>query len=201
MANDNPLFNLTSFLFGNVDDNGQLIDDILDADCKKHLNSLGKLGLQPLLTEIIGDDAIKSENIEETNENFDDFGLDVKSPSAIDYSDENEVASDPLVSDSNEEKSPNDFSSEVDGSMPPPSTTVSGWKSSNASDEMESRKRKLETPLAAMLPAKYANVDVTEFFPDFRFGKVIRARISTKLLHVFSYCVPFNVNPKHSSYV
>lgn len=33
-------------------------------------------------------------------------------------------------------------------------------------------KRKLETPLAAMLPSKYANVDVTELFPDFRHGQV-----------------------------
>lgn len=32
--------------------------------------------------------------------------------------------------------------------------------------------RKLETPLAAMLPSKYANVEVTELFPDFRPDKV-----------------------------
>lgn len=32
--------------------------------------------------------------------------------------------------------------------------------------------KKLETPLAAMLPSKYANVDVTELFPDFRPDKV-----------------------------
>lgn len=37
----------------------------------------------------------------------------------------------------------------------------------------EDEKKKLETPLAAMLPSKYANVDVTELFPDFRHGKVI----------------------------
>lgn len=36
----------------------------------------------------------------------------------------------------------------------------------------ETEKKKLETPLAAMLPSKYANVDVTELFPDFRHGKV-----------------------------
>lgn len=34
--------------------------------------------------------------------------------------------------------------------------------------------RKLETPLAAMLPSKYANVDVRELFPDFRPDKVLR---------------------------
>lgn len=35
-------------------------------------------------------------------------------------------------------------------------------------------RKKLETPLAAMLPSKYANIDVTELFPDFRHGKVLR---------------------------
>lgn len=32
--------------------------------------------------------------------------------------------------------------------------------------------KKLETPLAAMLPSKYANTNVTELFPDFRPDKV-----------------------------
>lgn len=43
----------------------------------------------------------------------------------------------------------------------------------SSSDEMRSEK-KLETPLAAMLPSKYANVDVRELFPDFRPDKVLR---------------------------
>ncbi|XP_067618163.1 transcription initiation factor TFIID subunit 1 isoform X3 [Eurosta solidaginis] len=34
--------------------------------------------------------------------------------------------------------------------------------------------RKLDTPLADMLPSKYANVDVRELFPDFRPDKVLR---------------------------
>ncbi|XP_037910415.1 transcription initiation factor TFIID subunit 1 isoform X2 [Hermetia illucens] len=34
--------------------------------------------------------------------------------------------------------------------------------------------KKLETPLAAMLPSKYANVDVRELFPDFRPDAVLR---------------------------
>lgn len=32
--------------------------------------------------------------------------------------------------------------------------------------------RRRDTPLAAMLPSKYADVDVTEIFPDFRYDKV-----------------------------
>lgn len=41
----------------------------------------------------------------------------------------------------------------------------------SGNDDGEPRK-KLETPLAAMLPSKYENVDVTELFPDFRHGQV-----------------------------
>lgn len=52
-------------------------------------------------------------------------------------------------------------------------------KDSGSSDEGKKEKdreidRKLETPLAAMLPSKYANVDVRELFPDFRPDKVLR---------------------------
>lgn len=172
----NSLFNLTSFLFGNVDKSGQLEDDILDDDCKRYLNSLGKLGLQPLLTEIIGEDVIKSE------ENDTEFGspdiVDVKSPSAKDYFDEGELASDPLV-DETIKKQTDPLDGIPEENLPkfpvPISVTVSKC-SSIASEKMEggaeSRKRKLETPLAAMLPEKYADADVREFFPDFRFGKV-----------------------------
>jgi len=35
-------------------------------------------------------------------------------------------------------------------------------------------RRRLDTPLAAMLPAKYENIDITEVFPDFRYDKVSR---------------------------
>lgn len=44
---------------------------------------------------------------------------------------------------------------------------------SGSGDESKADK-KLETPLAAMLPSKYANVDVRELFPDFRPDKVLR---------------------------
>lgn len=58
--------------------------------------------------------------------------------------------------------------------MPPPPVPVNREHKEpeviRASDDVE--RKKLETPLAAMLPSKYANVDVTELFPDFRHGKV-----------------------------
>lgn len=43
-----------------------------------------------------------------------------------------------------------------------------------SSDEGRNADRRLETPLAAKLPSKYANVDVRELFPDFRPDKVLR---------------------------
>lgn len=60
--------------------------------------------------------------------------------------------------------------------MPPPPTVPIKQESfesekQSGMEEPETRK-KLETPLAAMLPSKYANVDVTELFPDFRHGQV-----------------------------
>lgn len=57
--------------------------------------------------------------------------------------------------------------------MPPP--PVPEEKEILTEEEAEAvRQRKLETPLAAMLPSKYANTDVTELFPDFRANKVLR---------------------------
>ncbi|XP_049286152.1 transcription initiation factor TFIID subunit 1 isoform X2 [Anopheles funestus] len=63
--------------------------------------------------------------------------------------------------------------------MPPPTAPVSGdGTATNASqspdDASKDKPKKLETPLAAMLPSKYQNVDVREFFPDFRPDKVLR---------------------------
>ncbi|KAI9580485.1 transcription initiation factor TFIID subunit 1 isoform X1 [Glossina fuscipes] len=75
--------------------------------------------------------------------------------------------------------------------MPPPSAPARG-QSSTANPEANSKQdaaetssnndvqpekpleRKLDTPLADMLPTKYANVDVRELFPDFRPDKVLR---------------------------
>jgi transcription initiation factor TFIID subunit 1 len=59
--------------------------------------------------------------------------------------------------------------------MPPP--PLPGAEKDDNTTEHEAtsrdgRQRKLDTPLAAMLPSKYQNVDVTEIFPDFRVDKV-----------------------------
>lgn len=60
--------------------------------------------------------------------------------------------------------------------MPPPPAPISAENTSaqanGSTTDDGDNKKKLETPLAAMLPSKYADVDVTELFPDFRHGKV-----------------------------
>ncbi|XP_058813451.1 transcription initiation factor TFIID subunit 1 isoform X2 [Topomyia yanbarensis] len=62
--------------------------------------------------------------------------------------------------------------------MPPPSAPISGVEGKIDAEEVIVEKpkveRKLDTPLAAMLPSKYADVDVRELFPDFRPDKVLR---------------------------
>uniref|UniRef100_A0A182XX78 Transcription initiation factor TFIID subunit 1 n=1 Tax=Anopheles stephensi TaxID=30069 RepID=A0A182XX78_ANOST len=64
--------------------------------------------------------------------------------------------------------------------MPPPTAPVSSdgttapSTASTADESSKDKPKKLETPLAAMLPSKYQNVDVREFFPDFRPDKVLR---------------------------
>lgn len=143
--------NLTGFLFGNIDREGKLEADILDDESKRQLATLGRFGFMSMLENVIKEDDSGSKN-----HSSDDEDEGRKSPTAEDYSDINELAEDeggPSVDDS--------------VLMPPPPTPTS--KSMSASDA----KKKLETPLAAMLPSKYANIDVRELFPDFRPDKVL----------------------------
>ncbi|KAJ0177252.1 hypothetical protein K1T71_007261 [Dendrolimus kikuchii] len=215
-----PGMDLTGFLFGNIDESGNLEDDgLLDGDAKKMLSSLNRLGLGSMLSEVLDTEEISKEDEEK------DYAQ--KSPSAVDFFDiddvaeevkdldvstnqeaQNDVAStDPLVKEeiepsqdvldtavdplsdcpqSEEKEKDNwkkkEFYEQTDGTgnnddgyegdmegdgglMPPPSTVPHKQKSD--------KPKKLETPLAAMLPSKYANVDVTELFPDFRPDKVL----------------------------
>lgn len=97
-----PGLNITGFLFGNIDDNGQLEDDVLDPEAKQHLASLGRLGLSSFINEMMSNDCIneekdnKTDNKIEENQNANDTDVDyfVKSPTALDFSDINELADD-----------------------------------------------------------------------------------------------------------
>ncbi|KPJ18499.1 Transcription initiation factor TFIID subunit 1 [Papilio machaon] len=205
---------LTGFLFGNIDESGQLEDEgLLDGESKKMLSSLNRLGFGSMLSEVLDQD--------EPNPEDEEKDYSEKSPSAVDFFDIEDVAEEVKVeelddstnqdaqdtsieeskgneirespsketisdcpqnegNDRNEDWSQSDYvkkedqrnndegyegDMEGDGGLMPPPSTVPKQKSD--------KPKKLETPLAAMLPSKYANVDVTELFPDFRPDKVL----------------------------
>lgn len=95
--------NITGFLFGNIDDNGQLEDDILDPEAKQQLASLSRLGLSSFISEMMQNESAtegKEDNEVEKNEeqnkaeNNKDSDCNIKSPTAQDFSDINELADD-----------------------------------------------------------------------------------------------------------
>lgn len=108
---------LTGFLFGNVDESGRLESDVFDSETQRQLASLGRLGLGSLLQEMMGDVQADekdehSESDDELNENkpttngndnehtaeeLKNDNFDQKSPSAVDYSDINELADDEVA--------------------------------------------------------------------------------------------------------
>ncbi|XP_078787376.1 transcription initiation factor TFIID subunit 1 isoform X9 [Oryzias latipes] len=86
-------FSLTGFLFGNINEDGQLEDDsVLDNESKKHLAGLGTLGLGSLITEITANEGEEKEN--KDSENVDGEGWVKSTDDAVDYSDISEVAED-----------------------------------------------------------------------------------------------------------
>ncbi|KAL6098931.1 taf1 [Pungitius sinensis] len=90
---DRP-FSLTGFLFGNINEDGQLEDDsVLDNESKKHLAGLGSLGLGSLITEITANDEDDQEDSRD-NTNVDAAGWVKSTADAVDYSDISEVAED-----------------------------------------------------------------------------------------------------------
>ncbi|XP_016358234.1 transcription initiation factor TFIID subunit 1-like isoform X1 [Sinocyclocheilus anshuiensis] len=90
---DRP-FHLTGFLFGNINENGQLEDDsVLDTESKKHLAGLGTLGLGSLITEITASEEDTAEQGQDQS-NTDAEGWVRSTEDAVDYSDISEVAED-----------------------------------------------------------------------------------------------------------
>ncbi|XP_068187633.1 transcription initiation factor TFIID subunit 1 isoform X3 [Antennarius striatus] len=90
---DRP-FSITGFLFGNINEDGQLEDDsVLDNESKKHLAGLGSLGLGSLITEITSSE---NDGQEESRESVsvDAEGWVKSTEDAVDYSDISEVAED-----------------------------------------------------------------------------------------------------------
>ncbi|KAH9513821.1 Transcription initiation factor TFIID subunit 1 [Bulinus truncatus] len=191
---------LTGFLFGNIDEKGELAEDFLDEDTKRHLGSLSQLGIGTMVQELTRE--VSFETLSPPG--YEDYGR--KSPSAVDFSDITEI-----VDEEEDIRRKPDY--EIRGSvddqereeddrklMPPPSwlpcptqpisinTSYGGSLSAsapitsvakfNADDQTSpsdlSPGKKLNTPLADMMPPELANVDVTSLFPEFRHGQVLR---------------------------
>uniref|UniRef100_A0A1A8M2C2 Transcription initiation factor TFIID subunit n=1 Tax=Nothobranchius pienaari TaxID=704102 RepID=A0A1A8M2C2_9TELE len=90
---DRP-FSLTGFLFGNINEDGQLEgDSVLDNESKKHLAGLGSLGLGSLITEITANEDEEKEEHRDPG-SVDSEGWVKSTDDAVDYSDISEVAED-----------------------------------------------------------------------------------------------------------
>ncbi|CAB1352642.1 unnamed protein product [Coregonus sp. 'balchen'] len=147
---DRP-FSLTGFLFGNINEDGQLEgDSVLDTESKKHLAGLGSLGLGNLITEITASEE------DDPDEDGDTGGTDAEGwvkndADAVDYSDINEVAEDetkkyrqamgslqPTRRTDDEDEDDYDADCEdIDAKLmpppPPPSLTTPGGKKEDSS--------------------------------------------------------------------
>lgn len=203
--NDDLGVDLTGFLFGNVDAEGKLENDIFDGATKRQLSSLTQLGFSTFTRELVPDgeedDSENSdpENGSGTNATSADK-YDKKADDAVDYSDINELAEESVVPEATilPSKSPteqdiedvlpavklpvdptstqppsDDVAKNDQDLMPPPSSVPSKSTDAPKTPTKVEDGKKLETPLAAILPSKYANVDVRELFPDFRPDKIL----------------------------
>lgn len=67
---------LTGFLFGNIDERGQLEDDgLLDGESKRMLSSLNRLGLGSMLDEVLDQEEISKEDEEKGESCFPHYVL------------------------------------------------------------------------------------------------------------------------------
>ncbi|XP_040554718.1 transcription initiation factor TFIID subunit 1 isoform X1 [Gallus gallus] len=171
-------FSLAGFLFGNINEAGQLEgDSVLDKESKKHLAGLGALGLGNLITEIT---ASEDESPEADGAHLDEEGWVKSTEDAVDYSDINEVAEDesrrykqamgslqPIGRQDEDEDDYDADCEDIDSKLmpPPPPPPVPGKKE----DEKDAAATGImQRDASKLLP------NVTELFPEFRPGKVLR---------------------------
>lgn len=145
-------FDLTSFMFGNVDESGKLEnDDLLEISSKKYLSSLSKIGFNKVMSEV--KDSFEPQGCVENG--YEDLNsINEKSSTAQDFFDIDELA---------EETTENIYQD-----------SDSGYDGNNElNDKKIDESEQLIMPLDTNLSSKYENVDVTSLFPDFRVGKVV----------------------------
>lgn len=145
-------FDLTSFMLGNVDENGELENDnLLDRNSKMYFTSLSKIGFSNVVSEVI-DTSEQQGCVENGQEDLNSFNK--KSPTAQDFFDIEELAEETTGNIYQDSDSGYDGNNELNGRQ---------------IDESEQLIMSSDT----ILSTKYENVDVTSLFPDFRVGKVI----------------------------
>ncbi|XP_066190075.1 transcription initiation factor TFIID subunit 1 isoform X5 [Sylvia atricapilla] len=171
-------FSLAGFLFGNINEAGQLEgDSVLDKESKKHLAGLGVLGLGNLITEIT---ASEEDSAESDGAHLDEEGWVKSTEDAVDYSDITEVAEDesrrykqamgslqPARRPDEDEDDYDADCEDIDSKLmpPPPPPPVPGKKE----DEKDAATTGImQRDATKQLPS------VTELFPEFRPGKVLR---------------------------
>ncbi|KAK2151093.1 hypothetical protein LSH36_376g04026 [Paralvinella palmiformis] len=193
--------NLTGFLFGNIDEKGKLENDILDEDSKKHLDGLSLLGVGSLVEEITTD-------VDRSQEDTTSTGDSEKADNAVDYSDITELADDEeekykaaLSTMVPPSKGDDNYDEDDTKLMPPPNWIPGHSLEPNQSNQSSPEKSeqgspdskknlspgsaaKLKTPLAGMLPPELADKDVTELFPEFKQGQVLRFSRLFRPVHV-----------------
>lgn len=166
--NGNKAFNLTGFMFGNIDSNGQLENNFFDDDANRHLSSLDSLGFNSVLQDVVSHEEVVGESYNYINDDevtlenkvVNDSDNDVKLPGKS-FPDASEVTEDLKLEIKEENVDVDANDKELD----------------ECHDEklsVKTNEDKENYPFSSMLPQKYANVDVTELFPDFRPNKVLR---------------------------
>nr|XP_022324480.1 transcription initiation factor TFIID subunit 1-like isoform X2 [Crassostrea virginica] len=183
---------LTGFLFGNIDEKGDLTEDFLDEESKRHLGSLSSLGGIGVMVKEITEDEDDDKN-DENDSTSEDYSA--KSPTAVDYSDITEAVDEEtekvkeamhgLIVPAHASTEEDDYDDDDDEKdlklMPPPSFVPKGLKMGDGISRVEKSsiqsspdKGKANTPLAAMLPPELSNIDVAALFPEFRHAQVLR---------------------------
>lgn len=180
---------MTGFLFGNIDEKGDLTEDFLDEESKRHLGSLSSLGGIGVMVKEITED---EENDRQDDDDSMSEDFSAKSPTAVDYSDITEAVDEEtervkevmhgLIVPAHAGTEDDDYDDDDEKDlklMPPPSFVPKGIKPGDGKTEKSSPqsspdKTKANTPLAAMLPPELSNIDVAALFPEFRHGQVLR---------------------------
>ena len=189
---------LTSFLFGNIDSGGKLEESFLDEATQRHLGSLGSMLADTALASFVEDVKDEGEGEKVEDEAEEDFSK--KADEAEDFS----LISEMLDDDSSDDDDDDDSDEEEDGGEaskvssapasaplptphippitkedsvlmpPPPPAAVERSPEERRRVPSIPPEEAQAAPLAGMLPEKYKNANVKDFFPEFRENAVLR---------------------------